>query len=302
MEPELRHLRAFVAVAEHRSFTRAAQDLYVAQQALSQQVKALEEILGVQLLARSSRRVDLTLAGSAYLADCKRLLAASTRATRHVRAVAAGEAGRLRLAYSLSAAYETLPELTDRLTRQHPGLKLETREIFAGDACRALRDDRCDIALVPATSQPKGLTRRAVRREPLRVAVCDGHPLAGARTVSLGRLRGETFQLWPRDMSPGYYDAVLDACRGAGFEPALDGTASGTNAWAGIAAGRGINLVVASLARQLPRDITLVPLTPPGPSLTIEAVWRTDHRHPATTHLLDVCADLYEVEDRPTTG
>ncbi|MGG2461142.1 LysR substrate-binding domain-containing protein [Streptomyces sp. RGM 3693] len=95
---------------------------------------------------------------------------------------------------------------------------------------------------------------------------------------------------------------MLDACRGAGFEPVLDGTASGTTAWAGIAAGRGINLVVASLARQLPRNITLVSLTPPGPSLTIEAVWRTDHRHPATTHLLDVCADLYGAEDRLATG
>ncbi|MGD3108872.1 LysR family transcriptional regulator [Streptomyces sp. YGL11-2] len=293
MEPELRHLRYFVAVAERRSFTRAAEDMYVAQQALSQQIKALEEILGVRLLDRSSRRVDLTAAGAAYLADCKRLLAASARATEHVRAVAAGAAGRLRLAYSLSAAYETLPALTGRLAREYPHLTVDTREIFAGDVCHALRDHRCDLALAPAADWPEGISRRTVRREPLMAAVCDRHPLAGAGAVDLARLSGETFQLWPRDMAPGYYDAVVGACRAAGFDPALDGSASGTTAWAGIAAGRGVNLVVASLTRQLPRDIALVPLTAPGATLAVDAVWRTDQPHPATDRVLDAFAGLY---------
>ncbi|MEU9123012.1 LysR family transcriptional regulator [Streptomyces sp. NPDC048506] len=296
MEPELRQLRYFVAVAERRSFTRAAEDVFVAQQALSQQIKALEETLGVRLLDRTSRRVDLTPAGAAYLADCKRLLSAASRAARHARAVAAGEVGTLRVAYTVTAVYDTLPVLTAHLARQAPGLRVQTREIFAADVCRMLRDERCDIALAPRTDHPKGIARRTVRREELMAAVGDGHPLADRPAVELAGLRDETFQLWPREMAPGYYDAVVGACRGAGFEPVLDETASGSNAWAQIAAGRGVNLVVASLAHQLPRGITLVPLAPPRPELRLDAVWRAEHPHPAVPRLLDGCAELWPAD------
>ncbi|WP_181924069.1 LysR family transcriptional regulator [Streptomyces inhibens] len=299
MEPELRQMRYFVAVAERRSFTRAAEDVYVAQQALSQQIKALEDTLGVRLLERTSRRVELTPAGAAYLADCKRLLAAAARAGRHARAVAAGEVGTLRIAYTLTAVYETLPELIAHLAERLPKLKVETREIFAGDVCRMLRDDRCDLALAPRTGYPTGIDRRTVRREELRVAVGDGHPLAAAPVVDLVQLKGEKFQLWPRDMAPGYYDAVIAACRGAGFAPSLDETASGSNAWAGIAAGRGVNLVVASLAHQLPRGMTLVPLAEPGPGLCLDAVWRAEHPHPAVPRFLKGCAELARLRGWP---
>ncbi|MEU1625054.1 LysR family transcriptional regulator [Streptomyces sp. NPDC020096] len=292
MEPELRQMRYFVAVAERLSFTRAAEDVYVAQQALSQQIKALEDILGIRLLERTSRRVELTSAGAAYLADCKRLLAASARATQHARAVAAGEVGRLRVAYTVAAVYETLPALSAQLAEGFPRLKVETREIFAGDVCRTLREERCDVAVAPMSTYPKGIARQTIRREELMVAVCDSHPLAGAPAADLVGLRNEMFQLWPREMAPGYYDAVVGACRDAGFEPSLDDTASGSGAWANIAAGRGVNLVVSSLSHQLPRGIALVSLSEPRPVLCIDAVWRAEHPHPAVPRLLDACAEL----------
>ncbi|WP_435242325.1 LysR family transcriptional regulator [Streptomyces cucumeris] len=294
MEPELRQMRYFVAVAERRNFTRAADDVFVAQQALSQQIKALEQSLGVQLLERTSRRVELTPAGAAYLADCRKVLAAAARAGRRARAVAAGEAGRLRVSYTLTSVYETVPLLVDHLAETCPELTVETREIFASDVCGALRDERCDVALAPATARPRGIAQRTVRWEELMVAVSESHPLAGAPAVNPALLRKETFQLWPREMSPGYYDTVVGVCREAGFEPVLDPAASGTNAWAHIAAGRGVNLVVASLVRHLPRGIALVPLAEPRAGLAIEAVWRADSPHPAVDRFLDALALLGE--------
>jgi DNA-binding transcriptional LysR family regulator len=289
---ELRQMRYFVAVAERRSFTRAAQHLYVAQQALSQQVKALEDKLGVRLLDRTSRRVELTAAGAEYLADCRRLLAAAARAEDRVRAVAGGTAGRLRVAYTLTAVYDTIPRLVEHLARELPGLKVDTREMFAGDVCRALREGRCDVAIAPMTGYPTDLAQRTIRREPMRAAVADHHRLATAGALDLARLAGETFQLWPREMAPGYYDVVVGACRTAGFEPALDDTASGSTAWANIAAGRGVNLVVGSLAAQLPRGITLVEVRQPRPELPISAVWPADRRAAATDRFLDCCGRL----------
>src|SRR5262245_21857985 len=98
-------MRYFAAVAEHGSFTQAARELHVAQQAVSQQVKALEQLLGVTLLERSPRRVTLTPEGRVFLADCRRLLAGVDRATVRVRAAARGEAGTLRVAYTLVSAF-----------------------------------------------------------------------------------------------------------------------------------------------------------------------------------------------------
>lgn len=105
-----------------------------------------------------------------------------------------------------------------------------------------------------------------------------------------------------REMTPGSFDAVVDACREAGFRPVLDDTASGSHAWAGVAAGRGINLVVASPAHQLPRGITLVPLAEPRPGLRIDAVWRADQPHPAVPGFLHACAEPARRKGWPTGG
>ena len=108
---ELRHLRTFVTVAKHGNFTRAAEELHIAQQAVSQQILSLERGLGVKLLSRNSRMVTLTPEGTVFLADANRVLSAAQRASRRVGAAARGELGTLRLAYTLTTAWETLPVL-----------------------------------------------------------------------------------------------------------------------------------------------------------------------------------------------
>ena len=106
------------------------------------------------------------------------------------------------------------------------------------------------------------------------------------------QLRGETFQLWPRDMAPGYYDAVIDACRAVGFLPSRDESGSGITAWMNIAAGRGVNLVVASAAAHLPRGVVLVDLDDQRLELPVTLVCRDDLTQPALTRVLDHCVKL----------
>jgi DNA-binding transcriptional LysR family regulator len=220
--PDLRLMRYFVAVAERGSFTRAAQDLHVAQQAVSQQIRTLEQLLGVTLLERSSRRVTLTPEGTVFLADCRRVLAGADRAAQRVRAAARGEAGTLRLVYSLVSAFETVPVLLARLGQDYPLLKIEAREVFGCDVADLLGEGRCDLALAPSTSYGADLRQRTLRREVIRLALGEGHRLAGNEQVELAGLADERFELWPREMSPGYYDAIVAACRAAGFEPRVD--------------------------------------------------------------------------------
>jgi DNA-binding transcriptional LysR family regulator len=290
--PDLRQMRYFTAVAERGSFTAAARDLHVAQQAVSQQVKALEQLLGVTLLERSSRRVRLTPEGVVFLADCRRLLAGADRAARRVQAVARGEAGTLRVVYTLVSAFETVPLLLARLDKDYPLLKVDAREVFGSDVAALLHDGACDVALAPLTSYPDDLRQRTVRREVVRVAVGERHRLADSEQIDLRSLSNETLELWPHEMAPGYCDAIIAACHTAGFEPNIDAHGAGSTVWGYIAEGRGVGLVVSSLIEQLPRGVQLIDLVPPRPMLTVNAVWRQDHELPAVERFFDAAKRL----------
>ena len=292
MTPDLRQMRYVVEVAQERGFSRAAVTLHVAQQAVSQQVKAVEEALGVQLFTRTNRGVDLTAAGEAFVQEARRALNAADRVGQRAQAAARGEVGTLRLAYTLATVYETLPALIDALAAEHPELTVRPREVFAEDIERLLGDERVDVALAPHVGRRTGLDQHPVRQEPFVAAVGENHPLAAEREIRLVALADETVELWPQMMSPGYYDAVVAACRGAGFEPRLDEQAAGSTVWGNIARGRGVGLVVGSLRYQLPRGLTLVALEAPAPTLAIDLLWPADRTTAAVRRLIAVADRL----------
>jgi DNA-binding transcriptional LysR family regulator len=289
---ELRQLRTFVSVAQRRSFTKAAEDLHIAQQAVSQQIKALERSLGVALLTRSSRVVELTPAGGAFLRDARRLLAAADGAARRVRAAARGEVGTLRLAYTLTGAWETIPVVLADLEHRFPGLRVEAREVFGADIHDLLLDERIDLGIAPMTSHPRTIRYTTIRREVLRVAMSASASAGTGTEVELSSLRDEQFEIWPRSMAPGFYDAVVGACRAAGFEPRLDERAGGNTVWGYIARGLGVALVNGSRAEQLPSGIRLLGVSNVTPTLTIQALWRRNDELPALDRALNAISRI----------
>jgi DNA-binding transcriptional LysR family regulator len=290
--PDLRQMRYVVEVAKERGFSRAAVNLHVAQQAVSQQIKVVETALGVQLFERTNRGVELTAAGEAFVQEARRALSAADRVGQLAQAAARGEVGTLRLAYTLATVYETLPALIDALAADHPELRVRPREVFAEDIPRLLGDEHVDIALAPHVGRATGLDQHPVRLEPFVAAVAETHPLAGERHIPLAALADQTIELWPQTMAPGYYDAVIAACRDAGFEPQLDEQAAGSTVWGNIARGRGVGLVVGSLRHQLPRGLMLIALAAPAPPLAIDLVWPTDRTTPAILRLIEVADQL----------
>jgi DNA-binding transcriptional LysR family regulator len=161
MGPDLRQMRYVVAVARERNFTRAAEQLHVAQQALSQQVRAVEEMLDVQLFDRVSRPLGVTVAGAVFVQEAKRVLSASERVVERTKAAARGELGSIRLAYTFTLAYETLPVLLDAFAHDSPQVKVTSREMFGGDIVFHLREDKLDVRSPPAPSS--GTTCRTRR-------------------------------------------------------------------------------------------------------------------------------------------
>ncbi|MEV4438790.1 LysR substrate-binding domain-containing protein [Streptomyces sp. NPDC049577] len=213
MAIDLRLLRYVVAVADEGGFQKAADRLHMAQPPLSRQIAALERELGVRLFERRPTR--LTEPGKVFVEGARGLLAdADTLVERTVRA-AHGAVGRLRLGYVTSAAYWAVPTLLSAMGARHPGVRVETREMWSADLAAALERDEIDAALSRSLPHLPGLARLALAREDLVVVVAAGHRLAGRAELSLRELRGDTLRIIRRDIAPAFHDALLAALHGA---------------------------------------------------------------------------------------
>lgn len=246
---ELRHIRYFVAVAEECHFGRAAERLHIAQPPLSQQIKQLESDLGVVLLTRSTRKVELTPAGQRYLERARAILAAVDAAGEEASRVAAGELGRLAIGFTGSATYDLLPSLARVLRSDFPGIELDLRgEMLTPDQVDALVDHSLDLGFLRPPVRHADIEVRVLRREPLIAVVPEAHPLASVSSVKLVDLRDETFITYPSHHRSVVYEAVLDACERVGFIPTEVHEVGETSTLVSfVAAGLGVALVPASV-------------------------------------------------------
>jgi DNA-binding transcriptional LysR family regulator len=212
---ELRQLEYFVAVARHRHFGRAAEAAYVTQPALSQQVRRLEAELGVALLRRTSRGVELTPAGADLLARAESILAEVTGARSAMDEHAGVVRGAVRVAATAADAVR-LPEALAAFHREHPGVRIALRQASAAEALELVRSGAVDLAVLSLAGDPGGLTVAPLAEEPLRLILEPGDPVAGG-SVRLGALSGRPFVL--AEPGSALRATVMEACQAEGFSP-----------------------------------------------------------------------------------
>ncbi|WP_417684958.1 LysR family transcriptional regulator [Roseibium sp.] len=262
---ELRHIRYFLAVADEGNFTRAAEILGIAQPPLSQQIKALETEIGTQLFRRVPHGAELTEAGRAFERIARTLPGQASEAVRQARKAAAGETGLLRLGYTGTAALNGIVPACIRAYRTgFPDVELQVTEANSLALVQALLDDRIDMAILrPSTSDPKELTEEFLTDEPLVAALPGSHPLAQKEApIDLSGLSEDPFILTPHSVGIGLLDAVVDACRAAGFAPRPGQMASQIVSIVSlVAAGLGVSLVPRSIAQVKVAGVAFRPLT-----------------------------------------
>jgi len=251
---ELRHLRYFVAVAEEGHITRAAERLGIQQPPLSQQIKALEAELDVQLLRRKARGVELTEAGRAFLADARGVLSQVDHAVATTRRTARGEEGRIAVGFTSSASFHPLVVRAIRRYRDaYPLVSLALEEGGTAELADAVRREQLDCAFIRTpVGDTSGLVVAPLLDEEMIAALPTGHPLAPrqarAAAVPLQAFASETFILYRRRLGPGLYDAIIAACHAAGFSPRVGQEAprmfSTLNL---VAAGLGVSIIPASM-------------------------------------------------------
>lgn len=190
---ELRQLRQFVAVAEERSFRRAAERLCMAQPPLSVAIRKLEEDVGVPLFERGSRGVMLTPAGAAALDAARRCLSVADEVRFAARLAADGETGRLRIGFIGSVTFELLPRLIQAFRQRHGQVTLELRESTNLELLSMVENHQLDLAFVRLpVVRVGGVALRTIQQDVFCVALPPGHPLAAFETLSIRQLEGET--------------------------------------------------------------------------------------------------------------
>jgi DNA-binding transcriptional LysR family regulator len=285
---ELRHLRYFAAVADTCHFGRAAEQLHVAQPALSYAIRQLEQELDVTLFNRTTRQVTLTPAGDFLKAEAARILAGVDDAERGVRRIAAGRSGLLRIGLTGTAAFSHLPRIARILRQELPGVAMEMRaDMLTPLQCDQLRTGALDIGVLRPPAVGDDIELRRIDAESLVLAVAADHRLAAEPVVSLSDLRSESFVAYASRES-AVNDAVLRSCKVAGFVPHREHAAPGTAVLlALVAAGFGVSVVPASV-RALPlQGIVFRDLTDGG-TIELALAWRRGGDNPVVDAAVDV--------------
>ncbi|MDC9820962.1 LysR family transcriptional regulator [Pectobacterium polonicum] len=286
---ELRYLRYFVAVAQARHFTRAAENLGMSQPPLSQQIKKFEQEIGTPLFKRLTRGVEMTEAGQALYEDAYRILQLTDSAIARTRSIARGETGSLKVGFSPSAMFHpTVLSLLHRYCQQHPHVQPLPKEENPATLIASLQERHIDIAFLrlPCDLSDE-INGEILAEEPMKLVLPAGHTLSHKAQVSLSELRQEPLIIFPREVCPGLHDMIIRTCYLSGYGPKPSPFAPQLTATIGmVAAGFGITLVPESLACIKADNVTYHDIGMPKIHTQIAAIWRKHERSAAIVNLI----------------
>jgi DNA-binding transcriptional LysR family regulator len=272
---ELRHLVYFREVARQLHFRKAAETLAVAQPALSRQIAQLEASLGAPLFLRSRRRVELTAAGRALNERVVPLLRALAGVPAELRALAQGQIGRVRVAFTGLAMATVLPGIVREFQRRFPGIRVELNESPTSAQLAALQAGDLDCGFFHPDAPTPGLKTRILLREKNGILLPADHSLARRSSLRLRDLAAAPFVLFPRAHNPGFYDRVLAAFARAGVTPHIaEEVWPRANGVGLVRSGLGATFMCPSEAKFLPSEVVFRPLAGPAPESRLVLGWK----------------------------
>ena len=292
---ELRHLRYFLAVAEARNFTKASQQLRVAQPALGRQVNDLEEELGVKLLDRSPRGALLTAAGEAFVVEAKAVLQRAEEAVQVAKAFAEGERGELHLGYAPSPTVELLPRILHAYQSEAPGVRVALHDMTTGEMLRGLESGKLHVALMVKSrgKPPRSLTFEELCRYPVCAAMAKTHKLARSKTLNIEALANQPLVIYSRGDYPEYHDMLVELFKPAGAVPIVaEEHDSATSLIAAVEAGRGVAIVPSSLACLAGPRLRVIELQPAPSPLVVGVAYVQRRLSPASERMVKMLRAL----------
>jgi DNA-binding transcriptional LysR family regulator len=296
VDASTRRLRYFVAVAEELHFSRAAARLFVAQQALSKQIRGLEDDLGTSLLKRNTRSVELTPAGQVFLDASRELLASFDASVAAARRIGRGERDTLSLGFLVTAALELTTPLLTEFQRRYPEVRVDLREFSLLDPSAGLADGSSEMAVIRLPISVADLHTEPLFVEPRVAALAIGHPLAGRDRLTVAELLNEPLTIGRSDDTAWRDFWTLAAYRG-GRAPTLIETTSHTEEMEIVATGQGCSITAACAARYTPRAGIRFILIEDIPGATCALAWRIGTKALLVDRFVAVAR---EIRDRET--
>ncbi|MGF6834083.1 DNA-binding transcriptional LysR family regulator [Paenarthrobacter sp. TE4293] len=291
---ELRHIEAFLAVAEELHFGRAAERLRMAQSPLSQTIRKLEKDVGAPLFERNTRSVTLTTAGHSLLPHARRILEEVDLARRAVSAGTGTVYGKLAIGFSGALNHATLPPLTRALRQQHPQLDVTLHGgLLTQEALQQLGNGALDLAFIGLPVDAPSLATRLIAIERLGATLPADHPLAGRASVGMGELAGDPFITMPASQGSTLREITFAACAAAGFRPRISQeVADPYTALSLVAGGVGVSLMPESIEGIMPAGIVFLPLDGDDVLLLSGLAWNPGSMSPAVRAALLVAEEV----------
>lgn len=275
MSIDLKQLKYFLAVAEEKSFSRAAERLHISQPPLSQQIMKLESELGVRLFTRTTRSFELTVAGRALMVEAAELLGKMRMTIDTIRQIDRGEVGRLRVGIVGSAMWGPIPGLLQRFQSEFPRVTWTIHELGPNDQWEALRNKQIDVGfwreprIEPDVLKNANLRQDLCFREQFCVAVSERHPLAERESIALTDIAGEPLLTLHLDQSaePRY---LIQCCVNAGFQPTIfQEAAEPQTLLAMVGAGLGVAMMPETTSRIGWPGVRFLPIHAHAPSANL---------------------------------
>jgi DNA-binding transcriptional LysR family regulator len=296
---ELRQLRYLVAIAEERSFTRAAAREHIAQPALSQQIRRLENEVGLALVERTTRRVSLTSAGEMLVPRARRVLLEVEAAQAELQALRGVDTGLVRIGAMHTMGPVDLSLALAIFHQRHPGVELTVREQSSEELAEMLRDDELDLAFLSVTERVEshGLGLYQLVSEELVLIMARDHRLGDRRKVRMRELAEEHFVSWREGAR--LRELLVTAGREAGFEPHLKLASNDSERIRRLVArGLGVAILPRSDAEHPGADVAVASLIQPTLSRDITLAWREGRRlPPAAIEFLELARSTFAERD-----
>src|SRR5580692_5834157 len=259
---ELRCIGSFLSIAETLHFGRSARLLNLSQPALSLQVKALEDELGIQLLSRNRQGTVLTEAGQAFREDAAIALERLEFAKRKAQWASAGKLGHIRIGFISTAGFEIVPNLIRRFRKSYPDVEFSIRNILTGAQLEMIDDGLLDVGFLRLPIETrKGIEVTTVHREPFVSILPSGHSLSARKEIRLSELKGNPFVMYAREYAPGFPDFLAGILSNAGVVPKVVQTAGEMPTLISLVdSGVGVSIVPASVVKRIISKVAVCPI------------------------------------------
>lgn len=291
---DIRQLRYFVAVADELSFRRAADKLHVAQPALSRQVQQLEDTLGVLLVKRDKRHVELTPAGDAVLKQARTVIAQMQQLPALARRAAAGHTGHLRVGFISLVASEFLPMLVRGFRGEFPNVDVKLNEFQVLQQFEPLLREDIDVAILRLLEPDAAIASYIVQRQRFVAALPQGHALCRREAIAVGDLAGEEFVSLPTGPGRSFGGLTLRFCRDAGFEPRAMHDVGDSQAMLGmVGAGVGVAIVPEAIRHLHTDGVEYRPLSDLHERAEIAVAWRAHDTNPLVGGFVDAARRIF---------